>query len=79
MRVKTKNALLSVKKNKLPGSKIEDIGDGKHKVTLVLHQGVIDAVLQNKCAVSPKPKKSPKLSDVVETEKETKELFPTIR
>ena len=79
MKSKDKECPFISKKDKLPGSKIEDIGNGKHKVTLVLYQDVIDAVIQNKCAVSPKPKKSPKLSDVVETEKETKELFPTIR
>ncbi|MGI9535198.1 MAG: hypothetical protein ACR2NW_09630 [Thermodesulfobacteriota bacterium] len=64
---------------KLPGSKIENIGDGKHLVTMVLPPEVIDSIITNKCAVSPKPRKSPKVDKIQQPEKTTEELFPIVR
>lgn len=64
---------------KLPGSKIESIGNGKHRVTMVLPPDVIDSIITNRCAISPKPRKSPKVSEIKKPEKTSRELFPTVQ
>ena len=64
---------------KLPGSKIESIGNGIHRVTMVLPPDVIDSIITNRCAVSPKPRKSPKVGEIKKPEKTSKELFPTVQ
>ena len=46
-------------KQKLPGSKIQKVGDGKYHVRLILSRPLIAAVIANQCAVSPKPRKAP--------------------
>ena len=65
---------------KLPGSDIKDIGSGKHHVTLVLPPTLIDAIIENRCAVSPKPRKAPDANKnkVKKSSKSINTLFPTI-
>lgn len=63
--------------DKRSGSEIKDIGNGKHHVTLVLPPTLIDAIISNRCAVSPKPRKAPKVKSKPEDESK-KALFPTV-
>jgi len=62
---------------KLPGSDIKDIGSGKHHVILVLSPPLIDAIIEYRCAVSPKPRKAPDYK-ANKTKKSNSTLFPTI-
>lgn len=62
---------------KRPGSDIKDIGNGKHHVTLVLPPPLIDAIIKNRCAVSPKPRKAPD-TDSKKKEGSSQTVFPAI-
>ncbi len=66
--------------DKRSGSEIKSIGNGKHQVTLVLTPPLIDAILENGCAVSPKPRKAPDANEnkVKKSSKSNTTLFPTI-
>ena len=46
-------------KEQLPCSDIKEITSERHKITLVLDQELIDAIIENRCAVSPKPRRAP--------------------
>jgi hypothetical protein len=68
-------------KQKLPGSSIRKVGDGKYHVTLVLSQTLISAIIEKQCAVSPRPRKAPSAdnnSRHKEYSKTSNTLFPTI-
>ena len=68
-------------KQKLPGSSIRKVGDGKYHVTLVLSQTLISAIIEKQCAVSPRPRKAPSAennSRYKENSKTNNTLFPTI-
>jgi hypothetical protein len=43
----------------LPGSDIKEVSSEMHQVTLVLNQELIEAIVENRCAVSPKPRRTP--------------------
>jgi hypothetical protein len=79
-RNKNKKCPYITDKEKLPGSKIEKIGDGKHLVTLVVPPHLIDAIIENRCAVSPKPRKAPDPGDRSDkkSKKPAAKLFPTV-
>ena len=65
---------------RLPGSKIEKIEAQKHQVTLVVVPQLVDAIIKNRCAISPKPRKAPNPNDKTDKKnsKKTKKLFPTV-
>jgi len=65
---------------KRPGSDIKEISSGKHHVTLVLPPPLIDAIIENRCAVSPKPRKAPDANKnkVKKSSKSNTTLFPSI-
>lgn len=69
-------------KQKQAGSAIQKIGDGKYHVKLVLSKYIVDAIIENQCAVSPRPRKAPDAGDNYQRYKHKGEtsdvLFPTI-
>lgn len=67
-------------KQKHRGSSIREIGDGKYHVVLVLSESLITAIIENQCAVSPRPRKAPDAnkSRYNDHGKADALLFPTI-
>ena len=61
---------------KQSGSDIKEIADGRHHITLVLTRQLIDAIIENGCAVSPKPRKTPKAAK--NTQKVSKDNIFTV-
>jgi len=61
----------------LPGSDIKEISSEMHQVTLVLNQELIEAIVLNRCAVSPKPRRAPDYERNNSTPS-SHSIFPTI-
>jgi hypothetical protein len=66
-------------KQKHRGSSIRKIEDGKYHVILVLSQSLITAIVENQCAISPRPRKAPNANSNKSGRGKTDGLlFPTI-